>query len=216
MSLPKPPFPRVSSQIELLSGYTCTNDFFCVPADIVPPNFPYALEHDTLGARIPYRYYTGPGPPHPSVGLPGDIYYDSLSDSSSAYASPKGFARTLTRWTPWGGADSLVYHPFLPVYALCRVWDETARTTIAHEWGHVNSTSESRLLEKEVSKADARLGPVPSPTADVEARTHRAGGGDDVLTTLSLCGEPLLSTSPYLKRIKPLLNELPSPSIIEA
>lgn len=200
MSIPKTPFPCVSSsQTELLPGYTCTNEFFRVSTDILPPDFPYAPEQDTLGARIPYRYYTGPGPPHSGVGYPGDIYHDLLSLSNPAYSSPKGYARTLTEWTPWGGNGNFVYNPFLPVYALRRVWDATVATTIAYEWGHVDSTPGSRRMDKETSKlkaaADARQGPVLPLSADIETQNHRAGDGSALSTTPP--PPPLSSVYPY-------------------
>ncbi|KZP03411.1 hypothetical protein FIBSPDRAFT_969026 [Athelia psychrophila] len=185
MSLPKPPFPCVSSSQNLLPGYTRANEFFRVSADILPPNFPYAPEQDTLGVRIPYRYYTGPGPPPASIGFPGDIYHDFLSGPSREISSSIGYARTTSGWTPWAGVENPVCYPFLPVYVL-----RPAKTQLmSHEWDHINNAggyNASKRLEKAATKQEAEMqnlraaadarGLVLLQRTEIEARNNHGGG----------------------------------------
>lgn len=231
MSLPKPPFPCLYSSQNLLPGYTCVNEFFHVSSDILPPDFPYAPEHDTLGVRIPYRYYTGPGPPPASIGSPGDIYHDFLSDSSRENSSLVGYACTTSGWTPWAGVEKPVRYPFLSVYVL-----QPAKTQlVSHEWDHINNTGAfraSKSLDKTANKREAEMqkvgeaadahGPVLLQGANIGARNSNGGGEGSAAAESSTPppwphpGELLPSMFACLRQLHSPLTSLPSPYGIEA
>lgn len=200
MSLPKSRFPGVSSSQSLLPGYTCANEFFHVSTETVPPDFPYALEHDTLGARIPYRYYTGPGSPPASIGSLGDIYHDFLSEPNRENYSLAGYARTTAGWIPWSGVENLVHYHFLPEYVLRR----SKTHMMTHEWDHISNIGchkESKRLEKAVTKeevemqklrvaADAR-GLSLLQREEIRARNNHSGGGGGFSAAISTPPPPL-------------------------
>ncbi|KAJ7721612.1 hypothetical protein B0H16DRAFT_1602286 [Mycena metata] len=83
-----------------MAGISCTTRVLLV--DVLPPSYPFlpfrTSNSKTPKFQIPFFAFSGPDPPPPALGSPGDVYVAPATNALYA-CMPAGSGATL--WTPW-------------------------------------------------------------------------------------------------------------------